>query len=77
MQAFWGEKLDEMKQIGIEYHLEWAAKARYAAGPAKVVSTKRRGLPGALPAEGLVVRAHGGKEGPHAPQFRVASPSAR
>ncbi|MGH7334682.1 MAG: extracellular solute-binding protein [Candidatus Rokuibacteriota bacterium] len=27
-KAFWGEKLEEMKQIGIEYHPEWAAKAK-------------------------------------------------
>jgi multiple sugar transport system substrate-binding protein len=27
-KAFWGEKLDEMKQLGIEYHPEWAAKAK-------------------------------------------------
>jgi multiple sugar transport system substrate-binding protein len=27
-KAFWGEKLDEMKQLGIEYQPEWAAKAK-------------------------------------------------
>ena len=27
-KAFWGEKLHEMKQLGIEYHPEWAAKAK-------------------------------------------------
>ena len=27
-KAFWGEKLFEMKQLGIEYRPEWAAKAK-------------------------------------------------
>ncbi|PYN56782.1 MAG: hypothetical protein DMD94_06280 [Candidatus Rokuibacteriota bacterium] len=27
-KAFWGEKLHEMKQLGIEYRPEWAAKAK-------------------------------------------------
>jgi multiple sugar transport system substrate-binding protein len=27
-KAAWGEKLAEMKAIGIEYHPEWAAKAK-------------------------------------------------
>jgi hypothetical protein len=27
-KAAWGEKLAEMKQLGIEYHADWAAKAK-------------------------------------------------
>jgi len=27
-KAAWGEKLHEMKQLGIEYHGDWAAKAK-------------------------------------------------
>jgi hypothetical protein len=27
-RAAWGEKLDEMKQLGIEYHPDWAGKAK-------------------------------------------------
>ena len=27
-KAFWGEKLAEMKSLGIEYHADWAAKAK-------------------------------------------------
>ena len=27
-KALWGEKMGEMKQLGIEYHPEWAAKAK-------------------------------------------------
>jgi hypothetical protein len=27
-KAAWGEKLTEMKAIGIEYHPDWAAKAK-------------------------------------------------
>ena len=27
-KAAWGEKMAEMKAIGIEYHPEWAAKAK-------------------------------------------------
>jgi hypothetical protein len=31
-KAMWGERLHEMKQVGIEHHPEWAAKAKYHAG---------------------------------------------
>jgi hypothetical protein len=27
-KAAWGEKLAEMKSLGIEYHADWAAKAK-------------------------------------------------
>jgi len=28
LEPAWGEKLHEMKQLGIEYHPDWAAKAK-------------------------------------------------
>ena len=27
-KALWGEKMSEMKAVGIEYHADWAAKAK-------------------------------------------------
>jgi hypothetical protein len=27
-KALWGEKMNEMKQVGIEYHPDWAQKAK-------------------------------------------------
>ena len=27
-KAQWGEKMGEMEQLGIEYHLDWSAKAK-------------------------------------------------
>jgi hypothetical protein len=33
-KAAWGEKLAEMKAVGIEYHPEWAAKAKQPAASA-------------------------------------------
>ena len=27
-KALWGEKMTEMKSVGIEYHPDWAAKAK-------------------------------------------------